>query len=110
MKLCVHCDRGNIYCGDVCSSRARTESLQRANKRYQNTYHGKLKHAAAQKRYLARVKIKKQKVTDHSSQSPDNILLLLLLLVIAERYPVLQKHADIYCDFCGDASLCQRLV
>lgn len=99
--ICSCCDRGNIYCGDACAEIARNKTLRLANKRYQNTYIGRLKHAAAQKRYLARVNIIKQKVTDHSSQPSDNVLLLLILLVIAKSSLVLQKRADIYCNFCG---------
>jgi len=99
--ICSCCDHGNIYCGDVCAELARKTSLQLANKRYQNTYRGKLKHAAAQKRYVTRLKIASQKVTDHSSQTPFNILLLAMLLIAAKNVASQQNNADIYCYFCG---------
>jgi hypothetical protein len=99
--ICSCCDRGNVYCGYACSEVARKTSIRVANKRYQNTYRGKLNHAAAQKRYVARLKIRTQKVTDHSSQRPSNILLIAMLLISAKNVADPQNYADIYCYFCG---------
>lgn len=65
--VCGCCDRGNIYCGPACSKAARKASLLAAGRRYQNTYGGKLKHAARQRRYRA---CQKEKVTHQGSGFP----------------------------------------
>lgn len=65
--ICSHCDRGQIYCGDTCSRKARLNSCREAEKRYQHTPGGKHKHAARQKRYRERFR---QKVTDQGSVTP----------------------------------------
>ncbi len=65
--ICSHCDRGQIYCGSECASAARTQSCRLAEKRYQLTPKGKMKHALRQRRYRERLR---KKVTDHSSHSP----------------------------------------
>lgn len=62
--ICSHCDRGQIYCSKKCSSDARRTSCREAEKRYQLTLCGKIKHALRQKRYRMR---QKEKVTDHGS-------------------------------------------
>jgi len=101
VTICSCCDRGNLYCGDICAALSRKTSLHLANKRYQNTYQGKLNHAAAQKRYVSRLKNSLQKMTDHGSQPPHNILILLMLIVAARISAVEQNPVNIYCDFCG---------
>jgi hypothetical protein len=65
--VCSHCDRGQIYCGSECAFAARIQSCRSAEKRYQLTPGGKMKHALRQRRYRARLR---KKVTDHSSSSP----------------------------------------
>jgi hypothetical protein len=95
--ICSACDRNNIYCGKKCSQPAREESLRAAGRRYQESYRGRLKHAARQHAYRQR---QKEKVTHHSSPVlPSNGLLP----------PELNKHAaclvplathDIRCHFC----------
>jgi len=99
--ICSCCDRGHIYCSDECASSARKTSVQSANKRYQDTYAGRANHAARQKRYVARLKNASQKMTDHTSQPPHNILLLFMLAVAARISVLGQNPANIYCDFCG---------
>jgi hypothetical protein len=67
VAICSHCDRGQIYCGAECAGAARTQSKRAAEKRYQLTSGGRMKHALRQRRYRERLtKI----VTDHSSHSP----------------------------------------
>lgn len=48
-NLCSRCDRGNIYCR-LCAPKRRAESIVRARSAYRGTAHGKLVHAAAEKR------------------------------------------------------------
>lgn len=55
-RACSKCDRGQIYCGDVCAFFARKESMKLAGKRYQATFRGKRNHAARQARYRKRQK------------------------------------------------------
>ena len=64
--VCSDCDRGQIYCGEKCARAARVQSCQAAEKRYQKTFNGKMKHALRQRRYRA----SKQKVTDQGSPLP----------------------------------------
>lgn len=72
VTVCSDCDRGQIYCGQACASKARVHACREAEKRYQQTFKGRLKHAARQQRYRAKIK----KVTDQGSQLyPRNDLL-----------------------------------
>ena len=73
--ICSKCDRGNIYCGDECARLARLESSRAAGKRYQESYKGRLNHAARQQQYrqrqqkkMAEKNIKIKKVTHQGSQ------------------------------------------
>ncbi len=54
--ICSKCDRGQIYCGNVCAVSARKKSMKLAGMRYQATFMGKLNHAARQARYRMRQK------------------------------------------------------
>ena|SRR3989338_11394003 len=64
VTICSPCDHNNIYCGSTCSRAARLKSCSMASKRYQKSHRGRLKHAARQRHYRGRQKIK---VTHHSS-------------------------------------------
>ena len=37
VRICCHCDHGNIYCAGECAQIRRRESLRRAGARYQRT-------------------------------------------------------------------------
>jgi len=50
VKICNHCDRGNIYCKD-CSLPVRRNKQREAGKRYQQTFQGKQNNAARQNRF-----------------------------------------------------------
>lgn len=66
VMICSGCDRGNIYCHEGCAQAARRVSLQAAGWRYQQTRHGRHKHAERQRRYRAA----RQKVTHQGSPDP----------------------------------------
>jgi hypothetical protein len=99
--ICSDCDRGNIYCNQACSKSARKESLCEAGRRYQNTRHGRHKHAERQRRYRARQREKQKKVTHHTYPDlppPD-------LLPLGPKPPAgslaQPDNHDISCHFCG---------
>jgi hypothetical protein len=54
VRICRHCDHGNIYCAGECSRICRRESLRRAGARYQRTRRGASCHAARQRAWRAR--------------------------------------------------------
>lgn len=95
--ICSCCDRNNIYCCPDCAEIARRESLRKAGKRYQNSLKGRHKHADRQMRY----RLRKNKVTHHTSPIPSNNV-LLLSRPNKEKMGI--KHpitGTIYCSFCG---------
>ena len=55
--VCSHCDRGQIYCAGACAQEARQRSQQEAGRRYQATSPGRMKRAARNRLYRARMKI-----------------------------------------------------
>lgn len=95
--ICSHCDRGQIYCGPQCSASARAQSCRAAEKRYQLTPGGKMKHALRQRRYRARLK---EKVTDHSSHSPAQNALLQPVKNKAKEAVMSHGYINRHCCFC----------
>ena len=98
VMICGCCDRGNIYCGPLCSARARLTSLKEAAKRYQATFRGALHHAKRQKKYRAnQVKndAEMKKVTHQGSPelTPSD------LLKFAAKVPITAMSG--HCHFCG---------
>lgn len=61
--ICSSCDRGQIYCSGRCAQEARRSKQRAANKRFQDSRRGRVKHAARARRYRAR----KKKVTYQAS-------------------------------------------
>lgn len=94
--ICSFCDRGNIYCGSICSRRARVQNHRIANQIYQKSPQGRQKHAARQRRYRKREKDKIKKVTDHGS--PTLLPHDLLPLVPNER--LTRQKESLRCHFC----------
>ncbi len=92
--ICKNCDRGNVYCGPICSKLARHCSLQTSNKRYQSSRKGRLKHAARQKRYRECQLSTCKKVTDQTSQEKNFNDLLF-------RANETKKSVQFSCYFCG---------
>ena len=64
--ICRRCDRGNIYCGKECASKARTHRHREANKRYGQSSKGRFTSAARSRRYRQNQSAKKI-VTDQGS-------------------------------------------
>ena len=54
--LCSACDRGQRYCSEECSGRARHRSLRAAGAKYQRSANGRARHAERQRRYRARLR------------------------------------------------------
>jgi hypothetical protein len=99
--ICSYCDRGNIYCGSICSRHARVEKHCIANQRYQKSIKGRQKHAKRQRHYRERRKIKMTKVTDQSS--PDLPADDLLPHEPSEH--TTPQAESLHCDFCGKVVL-----
>lgn len=55
--VCSRCDRGQIYCAGGCAQEARACAQRAAGQRYQESFRGRLKHAARSARHRARQKI-----------------------------------------------------
>lgn len=64
--ICTRCDRGQRYCPDGCSQKARKVSVNRAGKKYQSTRTGRFNNAKRQQQYRHRQR-QKQKVTHQCS-------------------------------------------
>lgn len=52
--LCTTCDRGQRYCSAECARSARRQSQREADRRYQRSPRGRLKHAERSRRYRLR--------------------------------------------------------
>jgi len=95
--ICSYCDRGQIYCSDVCSQVARIDSCRQADKRYQRSFKGKLNHALRQSRYRAR---KREKVTDHGSRHSPQHALLASVKNKTNQTVANQTSTVLRCHFC----------
>lgn len=73
---CRRCDRGQVYCARHCAQAARRRKCQEAGQRYQASQRGRLAHALRQRRYRARKRDQKNKVTHQGSlpPPPDDVL------------------------------------
>ena len=69
--ICSRYDRGQQYCGTLCSGLARGESLRGAGRRYQQSRRGRHCHAERQRRYRRRCRegACREKVTHQGSVS-----------------------------------------
>ena len=99
ITICCHCDRGNRYCKQ-CSPIMRLRARQRANKRYQNTYQGRLNHAARQKRYRKRLKQKMTYQGSHAISLRDLISDKRKCAIVNYKPVKKQNPNDIYCHCC----------
>ena len=63
--ICSHCDRGQRYCGRICSAVARVRQRREANRRHQCSAEGQLDHRDRQREYRQRQT--QTRVTDQGS-------------------------------------------
>lgn len=72
--ICVHCYRGQRYCGAACHTEARRLLHRAANQRYQRTEAGRLDHNDRQSVYRRRCRLRNasDSVTDQSSLTGDS--------------------------------------
>ena len=63
--ICSSCYRGQVYCGDSCRDKARTEQRRLANILYRESKEALLDHRDRQRAYRERCRLKG--VTDHTS-------------------------------------------
>lgn len=100
--ICTRCDRGQRYCPDGCSQKARKKSVERAGKKYQSSRSGRFNNAKRQQQYRQRQR-QKQKVTHHSSAPPTRCAVLKStrdsLKKSAKKVLV---EASLHCSHCGD--------
>ena len=96
--ICRRCDRGQRYCINGCSKKARRDSLKRAAKKYQSTRAGHFNNARRQQRYRDR---KNKKVT-HQCSIEINIRDVLKPAVNQGKVTILpSKHTSIIiCQHC----------
>ena len=72
--ICIHCYRGQCYCGPQCRARSRRQQLRAANARYQQSEPGRLDHNDRQHAYRERRRTRSAAppVTYQSSLEPDS--------------------------------------
>jgi len=106
--ICSRCDRGQIYCSDVCSKTARCESSRAAGHRYQQTPKGRHKHAERARCHRQR----KNKVTHQGSTTPAQGDLLAANSVpdreLDDAKPLSNNKSGVHCHFCG--AICSEFV
>ena len=100
--LCRRCDRGQRYCGAVCSTTVRRERQSESNRRYRKTVGARRLNAQRQQHFRARQK----RVTDQGSVlpvvgavlTPDQAV-SVIQATSAVRFPSLSRPR---CHFCGE--------
>jgi hypothetical protein len=95
--VCRRCDRGQIYCGRSCSSKARSASTAAAGRRYQGSRRGRFAHAARARRYRAHAKI----VTHQGSASTPTADLLPGMTTASRAESVPVSATEPRCHRCG---------
>lgn len=88
VRICRHCDHGNLYCAGECAAVRRRESLHRAGERYQRSRRGAFHHAARQRIWRRR----QPKVTHQGSlPAVGNAIVALASSEVTTQV----EHADI---------------
>ena len=111
--VCRRCDRGQIYCGALCSDDARRERQREANRRYSKTRIARHKNAQRQRQFRQRQRALntgfKKKVTDQgSAHLPRADTLVRKPLSQPSRRLDAQKATRLYCVVC--TARCSALV
>ena len=97
--ICSHCDRGQRYCTGECRHEARSESGQRARRKYQSTRACLFKNAARQQRFRDR---RSQKVTHQGSPPKHQHDLLKTRLAEIKKTPKPSfSGSTVHCHYCG---------
>ena len=66
--ICRNCDRGQIYCTDICASASRNQAQREATQRYNKTRRARVLNAERQHRYRLRQRTQtRERVTDQGS-------------------------------------------
>ena len=103
LKICSCCDRGHVYCTE-CADHRRRDARRDASKRYQASLKGRLRHAARQRRYRERTRLRKEKVTHQGCGEADNVLASKNRSVTAKSITsasFIIKRATTVCDYCA---------
>jgi hypothetical protein len=102
VRICSHCDRGQIYCSKRCAARRRKESMDRAGARYQRTPRGRRKHAAREACRRARCAAARVGVT-HQGTPPASRRGMVAPMRDQTPYRPVDKHSHptVWCDVCG---------
>ncbi len=96
--ICRRCDRGQRYCTRGCAREARQHRQREAAARYAASPHGRLQHAARERRYRARLR---NKVTHHRSPAvPMGVSIACMQPLDTVSCPRLTPG---HCHFCGGA-------
>lgn len=97
--ICSHCDRGQRYCPGECRHQARSESTQRARKKYQLTRACRFKNAARQQRFRD---LRSQKVTHQGSPPTHQNDLLKTRCAESKKTPKPWfSGPTVHCHYCG---------
>ena len=113
VAICSVCDRGQWYCGRMCSQQSRREKMRAAGRRYQATRRGRHRHATRQARYRHRRRdaqhgVAAEKVTHQAT--PGNWSTVTLRATTTVPGPLArcsasevwrERRSAVICDFCG---------
>lgn len=101
VRICSHCDRGQIYCSRGCAARRRSESIRRAGQRYQRTPRGRVMHAAREARHRVRVRACTASVTHQGTPRAVRSCIVSSMRDRPSLSPAYDDSAVVCCTFCG---------
>jgi hypothetical protein len=114
VAICSVCDRGQWYCGPVCSQQSRRERSRAAGRRYQASRRGRHRHAARQARFRLRRRLAQQAAAQRVTHqaTPDHPPTFTLQATTREPGPRVRCSAPeawwrrqdvVICNVCGTA-------
>ena len=92
VRICRHCDHGNLYCAGECAQICRRESKRRACERYQLSHRGARHHADRQRALRERQRRPAQIVT-HQGSLADAATPIVAASSIPS--PIEETHVDV---------------